>query len=64
MSGAAYDKPVPRDRPHWYITHIDYCPVCFSERKERTRMPGKRPSGYAKRYVIEEHYDWCNEGYA
>lgn len=59
LTGYATDLPVRRDEPHWYRFDIDWCPVCLSERTERTRMAGQPPADPGDRYHIEEHYDYC-----
>lgn len=65
MTGYAEEHPVPRDEPHHYITHVEYCPVCGAEETHKTRKPGPRvttrnsTADHYAYYIIEEQYDYC-----
>lgn len=65
MTGYANDKPVSNREPHHYVFHIEYCPVCGSERTDKTRVAGPRPTSdnlaldYYSTHFIEDRHDYC-----
>jgi hypothetical protein len=44
-------------KKHWYITHVENCPVCGSESRWRERVYEKPKESLQ----WHDHYDWCNE---
>lgn len=48
------------DKSHYYKIEIDFCPICGSENKTRTRVYGEKPTEPEKRYAVIERYDYCD----
>ena len=52
-------EPKPR-RGYWYLTTIEYCPVCGSEAKYRERQYTEKPEDWEDRNIMHTRYDWCD----
>ena len=50
------------NRPYWYLTTIEYCPVCGRETTYRERQYTEKPQDATERFHIKEVYDYCEEG--
>lgn len=47
-------------KKYWYMTYVEYCPVCGKEDTWRERRYTPRPEKWEDRHDFKEVYDWCN----